>query len=429
MRQNKILLPVFLLSVGIFCAQPPHFSYAEINESDELSEMFDYSNLSGEERKQEANLIYKYAKQAYQENNIETAKTLFYQVLVLCPDHIGANKYLEDIIPRKLGLNKQSKAEGLQIILNKKEEAEFDRLGKSIDDAKEKMDEMERERLTREALYKSYLTKLEKEKSDKEAKEKNKSEKEVKKKEKAEKQRQARIDKEKKIRETKELKRQKKEELKRQKKEDMAKEKAMAQNDKVLPFTSETLSQGDIQEVETKERYSEEMLVDKSEKKEETSWKMIGRELDILEKENKRIAAKKEKKLRKKEIKENKYKLKEQARLRKIAKVEQKRKDREDKASEVKEKAPKPVEKKKVKGKPIPKKAPVDTAREEKILKRHEQAIDAALQKKEDITKINFLYSEGVRCYRMKRYDLAKETFTKLLEINPDRKSVGRERV
>ncbi|MDD5356087.1 MAG: tetratricopeptide repeat protein, partial [Candidatus Omnitrophica bacterium] len=54
------------------------------------------------------------------------------------------------------------------------------------------------------------------------------------------------------------------------------------------------------------------------------------------------------------------------------------------------------------------------------IMQRHSRRMEAALQKKTKDSQLKALYEEGVYCYKNKRYALAKDAFSKALEINPN---------
>ena len=86
----------------------PNNNYAQTKN---LIEGFDYSNLSPQQSKQEVELLYKYAKRAYDDNDFETAQKLFYQILELDSNSKGATIYLGKKIPDKISeiKNKEKK--------------------------------------------------------------------------------------------------------------------------------------------------------------------------------------------------------------------------------------------------------------------------------------------------------------------------------
>jgi len=423
-RMIKKVFFVFFILASILPGRSLNFVYAEINM---MSENFDYSSLSEEEKKEEADLIYKYAKKSYLDGDIETAKTLFYHVLELEPYHEGANKYIDEIIPKKLSLDKYIKAKEMKVILDKKEEMEFKNLENSIEAARKQMDTMEKERLTREALYKSQLNKLEKDVIEKE---KAKKERITKAKEKAEKKKQAKLEQQRIINEKKELKRKKKEDIIKAK-------KIKEEKENILPFTDQQLTEDSLKAVKDKEQISEEKLVKEIDSRRGTSWKMIGRELDNLEKENKRLHAIKEKERRRKELKEKKDKAREVKRARRVEKLEARKKKREEKIAKKKEKQEKKevlkkkreeskLNKKPEKQKIQQKKEDTVILNEDKVketdavLQRHRRRMEAALKKKTKDSQVKALYEEGVYCYKNKKYSLAEDAFNKALEINPN---------
>jgi hypothetical protein len=62
----------------------------------------DYSTLSVGEIQKEVNLLYEQAREAYAEDDLELSKFLFYKILEFDPQHPGANKYLDYLIPKKI---------------------------------------------------------------------------------------------------------------------------------------------------------------------------------------------------------------------------------------------------------------------------------------------------------------------------------------
>ena len=94
--KNSILAIIIFFIIALILS--PCESEAKLrNFIDDL----DYSALSVEEIQQEVVLLYKFAKKAYSNNDLELAKLFFYQILELNPEHPGANKYIEYYIPKK----------------------------------------------------------------------------------------------------------------------------------------------------------------------------------------------------------------------------------------------------------------------------------------------------------------------------------------
>ncbi|MFC1708683.1 hypothetical protein ACFL2J_01290 [Candidatus Omnitrophota bacterium] len=81
----------------------------------------DYSTLSIEEIQIEIKLLYQHAKRAYAENDLELSKLFFYKILEFDPEHRGANKYLDFIIPKKIYKTKFRQKQGQYFSLDDKE--------------------------------------------------------------------------------------------------------------------------------------------------------------------------------------------------------------------------------------------------------------------------------------------------------------------
>ncbi|MDD5617569.1 MAG: hypothetical protein PHG69_00605 [Candidatus Omnitrophica bacterium] len=434
--RKYIILVLFF--AAIFYNQPSKFLYAE----DRISiGYFDYSGMSKEDKKDEINLIYKYAKEAYRDNDLRTANVLFYQILELDPDHAGANRYIEYLIPKKISSDKYSKAKERQLILTKKEEAEFKKLNASIEKAKEQMDKMEKERVNKETLYRSQLNKIENDIKSEKNIEVNKT-KDTKGK--------AKLKQKDKIKQEKKI----------QKKEtrSILKEKKIKEQEPIkeeILFESPKLTEDSLKAADDTQREADKKLVNKLDAKEKTSWKMMEKELDKLQKKNVRLAKQKAQEAKKSRLKENKAREKAQRKENKANKVEAKKRMAEEKRINspkykktqekaeiarkkeeelslkkemIKQKKSQRIEKENVKKdkpaeKNIVKKEIVARPGEDKtaeILKRHKQKIESALQKKDRDSQIAALYDEGIYCYKVKSYDLAKEAFNKILELNPN---------
>lgn len=423
--RKYIILVLFF--AAIFYNQSSKFLYAE----DRISiGYFDYSGMSKKDKKDEVNLIYKYAKEAYRDNDLRTANILFYQILELDPDHAGANRYIEYLIPKKISSDKYSKAREKQLVLTKKEEAEFKKLDSSIEKAKEQMDKMEKERINKETLYRNQLNKIENDiKNEKDAQaNKTKSAKDK-----------AKLKQKDKI---KQEKKPQNKEVKNIPKEEKIKEQEPIKEE--ILFESPELTEDGLKAADDTQREADKKLVNKLDAKEKTSWKMMEKELDNLQKKNMRLAkqrAQEAKKARLKEDKANKIEAKKEMteekkinypkykKMQEKAEIAKKKEEELSLKKEmVKQKKSRWIEKENVKKdklvkKNIVKKEAVVKPGEDKtaiILKRHKQKMESALQKKDKDSQIAALYDEGIYCYKVKSYDLAKEAFNKILELNPN---------
>ena len=358
-----------------------NYCFAEV---EDLVDYFDYSGFSEEEIKEEVKLLYKYAKKTYTDGDFETAKLLFYQILKLEPDHSGANKYIDILIPKKLGEIKQSEIKEERKISEIKNELEFQRSDRVLKSAKEQIDFIEIERKDREQMLREKLSQLENE---------------------------ATL-----------MQKIKIEEENAKKKENM-----VIINEKLEHSTESILSQEKQKEEVFRINQASEELV---RKEEERLKEIIGRELARVEEEQARLV--KEREIR--AIQENNKKIEEQykeeleAKKREIfqsdeSQLSSKRDDKDDiglrrqellsKAGTVKEEQVE-TEAKEKKDKKVEKRIEGEQLT---TLDKHQQNTLIA-SKKSKKAHIKALYKEGIYAYRNGGYDLALKAFNKILELD-----------
>lgn len=126
-----------------------------------LIDDLDYPTLSVEEVQQEVALLYKFAKKAYSDNDLELAKLFFYQILELDPEHPGANKYIEYYLPKKSYQLKAKQFDKQKQVVDFdfKQEDLLGTQGESRKDSKEQLITTQKEEKIKEKLAKRDLKK------------------------------------------------------------------------------------------------------------------------------------------------------------------------------------------------------------------------------------------------------------------------------
>ena len=391
----------------IFFGQSLNYGYAEVKN---LIDAFDYSNLSEEEIKEEVELLYKYAKKSYVDNDFETAKLLLYQILELDPDHPGANKYIDFIIPKKISKIKYVETKKEQSLLEDTKELEFKRRQNVLQSAREQIELIEKERKNRETILRKRLSILEQDatlrrkfeiQDEKGIEDKKKKKEEV-------------LEKEQEVLEGETLEEDESRDTQEKKVIEEIEKDSELNQDKVVKEYQET-SQTKEQQIEKKRKQKIQ--------------KIIERELNRIQKEQERLAKEKEKRKRLQEIEEREKEV-EQRRQPEIKKSEIihsqkiKKEITRDKSDEIARRRQELLDK-------VEKKETKQTEQEEKgigkgkaekrqlaILEKYRRKTFVA-SKKGKKTQIKALYKEGFYCYKIGWYNLALSAFNKILELDP----------
>ena len=422
---------LFFSFLFIFLNQPSNFVCAEVKN---LIGDFDYSSLSEQEIKEEVGLLYKYAKKSFLEDDYETSKLLFYQILELQPSHSGANRYIDFKIPREIGKIKHLKSKEEQVYLDKKKESEFQKREKYIQNVREQLELIEQERVNRQTIHKDKLVQLEEEAT-------------IRKKLEIEKRKRLEVEKEsqKAVLVDEESKKEKEEAVEKGRIDKITEDDKAGLVKREIVEEDQKVSTEKEQEIDKQKREKIQKIMEQELFKIEKDLKLLaqdekGRELiGISEKEDEERKLKEQEGLKKREImrlldlekktrgvEEKQTGVKDMYILSDKQLLEKKREEftkQKTKKASIKDSMLK-LNKEKVKDKKSKIKETSlikENIREKKklaIVEKYQGKTKAALKKSKK-AYIKALYREGLYCYKIGKYELAKEAFSKVLELDP----------
>lgn len=268
-----------------------------------LVDDLDYYDLTQKEKRSEVALLLKYAKKAYQNNDLETSRSLFNKILELSPEHPAANKYLAYLIPKKIE-SMESLGNKRQLFLSEKIKKQELKKQKETQRHIEGLDEqIKRTKTSQDAVLIKQLADLARNdrlkqqlkiKKIKDAKTESKRQEALRKKQ------EGRLKKEKKINEIKEAKIKKKEDLmnKMAKELERQDEILLAKKNKIKKNLDSPQKKREKKKVEREQKLKEKRELREAESKKKIAQKIAKKDLVAIQKKQKLLA--KDERIRKK---------------------------------------------------------------------------------------------------------------------------------